>query len=231
MSSKIFVSFCLFISFLLPVSFSQTDVQKDSSIESYNNEIQFYVINEIIAAYKYNFDDNSSLRLTLNVTGLLADQNADEIEYRETTTDTLIGTEKRESIYSNHFFELKLQYLHNIKFEDIVQLYFGGGPFVSYNFIQNENTYEVYDTRSQEIRKGQGKSNSNIWFVGLSAVIGFEIIVYKNINVFAEYEATFHKGWRTVDQYSYNNTYIDNNDYELNGYNLNGIRIGLGICF
>lgn len=211
--------------------FSQEIEKKDSTNESYNHEIQFYVINEIIAAYKYKFNDVSSLRLTFNVTGLLDDQNSEEIEYRETISDTLVGTEKRESIYSNHFFELKLQYLHSIRFENIVQLYFGGGPFVNYNFVQNENSYEVYDAASQEIRKGYGKSNSNIWHVGLSAVIGLQLMVYKNINVFAEYEAMFQKGWRSVDQYSYNNTYVVNNDYDLNGYYIKGIRIGFGVCF
>lgn len=232
MNLKISVSLFLLTTLLLPVSFSQTVVQKDSSNESYNHEIQFYIIDEIIAAYKYKFSDNSSLRLTLNVTGLLDKQNADEIEYRETTTDTLIGTEKSESNYTNHFFELKLQYLHSIQFEDIVEVYFGGGPFVSYNFTQNEDSYEVYYTQSQEIRKGYGKRNSNLWYVGLSAVVGLEITVYKNINVFAEYEAAFQKGWRAVDQYSNNNnSYVNNNEYDLWGYNLKGIRIGLGICF
>lgn len=231
MHIKIVLYSLIFISSFQLAGFSQGTEKKDSTSEAYNHEIQFYIINEIIAAYKYNFNGNSSLRLTFNVTGLFEDQNADEIEYRETRTDTLVGTEKRESTYSNHFFELKLQYLHNVKLKDIVQLYFGGGPFVNYNFTQNENSYEFYDNRSQEIRKGYGKNNSNIWHVGLSAVIGLELIVYKNINIFAEYEAIFQKGWRSVDQYSNNNTYVNNNDYELNGYYLKGIRIGLGISF
>lgn len=231
MLKRIILYFLIILSSYQIDVFSQEIEKKDSSNESYTHEIQFYIINEIIAAYKYKFNDVSSLRLTFNVTGLLDDQNADKIEYRESTTDTPLGTEKQESTYSNHFFELKIQYLHSVQFEDIVQFYFGGGPFVNYNFIQNESSYEIYDTRTQEIRKGYGKSNSNIWRLGFSAVIGLELVVYKNINVFAEYEAIIQKGWRSIDQYSNNNSYVDNDDYELNGYYLKGIRIGFGICF
>jgi hypothetical protein len=229
---KIIVCLFLFILFLPQVSFSQTDAQKDSSIESYNHEIQFYIVNEIIAAYKYKFDDNSSLRLILNATGMFTNQDADEIEYYELIADTLVGTEKTEITYSNHFFELKLQYLYNTKLHRIVQLYFGGGPFVNYNFEQNESTREINSERYQEIQKSYGKSNSNIWNVGLSAAVGLELIIYENINVFAEYEAIVQTGWRSTDQYSSsNNSYIRNNDYDQFGYYLKGIRIGLGICF
>ena len=134
-------------------------------------------------------------------------------------------------IYSNHYFELKVQYLHNINFKKIVSLYFGGGTFVSYNFVQNEFSSEVWESGNPQSRTSSGKNNSNIWQIGLSAVIGLELSVYENINVFAEYEAIFQKGWRTVDEYSNGRTYVRNNDYELNGYSLKGIRIGFGICF
>ena len=218
--------------FLLFSSFNFSQINSDSSKGFYTHELQFYVVNDIIAAYKYQFTECSAFRLKLNVTGLFNDENSDEIEYYAKTVDTLMGTEKREFINSNHTFGITFQYLYDLKLHRITHLYFGGGPFVNYSFSQNETYYEAYSYNSQQLAKSYSKSLNNIWHLGFSAVVGIECKVYENINLFTEYEAVFQIGWRSVDNYSNSSTtYIKNNDFENIGYNLVGLKIGIGISF
>ena len=230
MNLRFIVYLFLVILFLPFICFAQ-EVQLDSSKENYKHEFQFYVVNDIIVAYKYQLCESSAFRLILNATGLFNDQEADEIQYIERTTDTLLAYENRQNSYSNHSFGIKFQYLFNTKLHRIIQLYFGGGPFVNYNFIQREDWYKSYSSNSQPISNIYNKSSENIWFVGISAVAGIECTIYNNINIFAEYEAVIEKGWRNIDQYSHNNTYINNNEYHIWGYTLQGIRLGVGIYF
>ena len=224
-------SISIFLFFLFnSLNFSQTN--SDLSNSFYNHELQFYVVNEIIAAYKFQFNDISAIRLKLNVTGLFNDEDSDEIEHYEKSLDTLMGTEKRESIYSNHTFGITFQYLYDIKLHRITHLYFGGGPFVNYSFAQNESYYEAYSYNSQQLAKSYSKSLNNIWHLGISTVVGIECNVYENINLFTEYEAIFQIGWRNVNSYSNSSaTYLKNNNFENIGYSLIGIRIGIGINF
>jgi len=232
MNSKINIVLFSFLLFYPLICFSQEVTQTDSSKENYNQALQFYIINQVIVAYKYNFSENSSVRFMINATGLFNNKDGDEIEYREQTTDTITNFLNRQIITSNQFFEFKVHYLYQTSLHEIIKLYFGVGPFVNYRFRQDEQSQETYYPYSDIRYNSSYKSNETIWNVGLSSLVGLECIVYKNINLFVEYEATLNYGWQNNDYYSSGNTSnSDNNKYDLWGYELKGIRLGIGIYF
>lgn len=212
--------------------FSQTETIVDSSNEYYNHAIQFYIVNQVIVAYKYHFTEYSALRFTINATGLFSDEDMDIREFRELTTDTLTYYVDEKTIISDQFFELKAQYLYHFEIHNIVRLFLGCGPFVNYSFEQYERQTEAYYKNSNEIHSNYYKINENIWNVGISILAGLEVIVYKNISFFTEYEATIYRGWHNIDNYRAINYHSDEN-YSINswGYNLEGLRIGIGIYF
>jgi len=206
--------------------------QSDTTQADYKHAIQFYVIDEIIAAYKYNFAENSAFRFVINATGLYNDKDSDEIEYREQISDTVTFYENYQTIRSNQYFEVKCQYLFFIDFNEIVKSYIGAGPFISYQFNQDESWRESFYSNSQDIHKGYWRMNENIWSVGFSAVIGLECKVFDNICLFTEYEGFVSRGWQTNDWFASNSTFNTNEyDIEIWTYELKGLRIGLGIYF
>jgi hypothetical protein len=220
------------ILFLLFTSICHSQSGIDSTKDEYNNTIQFYIVNEVIAAYKLNISENSSLRFIFNATGLFTDLDRDNTQYYERQTDTTVYIDNARTRTSDQFFEIKIQYLYNIELNKIINLYFGGGPFVNYNFYQREDWNERYYPGSNDIYKNHGITTENNWSVGISAVAGLEYTVYKSISLFVEYEADVSRGWQTRD-YSSTSQANYTNDYETNiwTYELKGIRIGAGISF
>ena len=91
----------------------------------------------------------------------------------------------------------------------------GCGPFVNYSFEQYERQTEAYYKNSNEIHSNYYKINENIWNVGISILAGLEVIVYKNISFFTEYEATIYRGWHNIDNYRAINYHSDEN-YSIN---------------
>ena len=212
--------------------FAQSSESQDSTKENYNHAIQFYILDELILGYKYHFTEMSAIRLIVNATGLFKDDDFKDVEYYERETDTTVYLENREIINSNQFFEIELQYLNYFKVHEIFQLYIGVGPFVSYRFKQYEDWDEEYHPSQNEWYKRYYKSNETLWNVGASALIGLEIVLYKNVNLFAEYEAAINIGWQSEDYYSsVNSFYTNERNHDTWGYELKGVRIGAGIYF
>lgn len=206
--------------------------QSDSTQVDYKHAIQFYVIDEIITAYKYQFAENSAFRVLINATGLYNDKDSDEIEYREQISDTVTFYENYQTIRSNQYFEVKCQYLFFIDFNEIVKSYIGAGPFVSYQFNQDESWRESFYSNSQDIHKGYWRMNESIWSLGVSALIGLECKVFENISLFTEYEGFVSRGWQTNDWFATNSTYnTDEYNIVIWSYELEGLRIGLSIYF
>lgn len=188
-------------------SFPQTDSETDSSKENYNHAIQFYILDEVIAGYKYHFTESSAMRLIVNATGAFNNKDAENIEYRENRADTVINYENQQVTTSDQFYEIKIQYLYYLKIHEIFQLFIGCGPFFSYRFEQNEEWYDRYYPGDDERYVGSYKHNENTWTLGTSALIGIECIVYNNVNLFVEYEATVSFGWQDIDDYFTGNSY------------------------
>ena len=212
--------------------FTQSVENQDTTTENYNQAVQFYILDELIVGYKYLFTEESAIRLIVNATGLFKNDDYDDVKYFERETDTTVYLENRESTNSNQYFEIQLQYLYYFKVHNIFQIYLGTGPFVSYNFTQHEDWNETYYPSEDKWYNRYYKSNESIWSLGVSAVIGLEFTVYKNVSLFAEYEAALSIGWQNEDYYSSSSSYItENRNHDTWGYELKGIRIGATIYF
>lgn len=223
--------FCAFILFPL-ICFPQTETAEDSTSNDYNHEIQFYFINQVIIAYKYNISENSGLRFRANVTGLFNNNESENIEYNDPETNTPHYYRKYKNTQSDHFFEINIHYLYMIRTNSIMHLYFGGGPFLNYNNRIREEIYENYTNENILDYTYLRKYKEEIWNAGISAIVGIESIVYKNFTFFAEYEAAFSKGWYTRSNYAPRPSYYSATEkYHEWNYELKGIRIGAGIYF
>lgn len=222
----------IFLCFFILYCPNNIIAQADSSKVNYNQAIQFYIIDQVIVAYKYHFSDNSAVRITLNATGLFNNEDADEIDYRETRTDTLVYVENRENTSNNQFYEIKFQYLYHTQIHNIIKLFYGAGPFLSYQFYQDEVWRNYHEPNPADNYNTYFRSNSNILRVGMSLVIGLECTVYNNINLFTEYEAVVSRGWRNNDYFSDNQSFNSNDhSYDLWTYELKGLRAGICIYF
>ncbi|MCK9426551.1 MAG: hypothetical protein M0Q21_10975 [Ignavibacteriaceae bacterium] len=217
--------FLVLILFFPIFTFSQQTVLPDSSKESYNHTIQFYIINEVIVAYKYHFTENSAVRFTLNASGFFNETESDKNSNSK-------QTDYRKDIYGTHLYEVKAQYLYNLKMKKMINLFFGGGLLGNYKFSPRSGEYRTYYLNTGDVSEGYSESKNVIWHLGISAVAGLECLIYENINLFAEYEVQLTKGWEK-DEYStssdldYTRTYT----YHMKGYSMKGLRIGLGINF
>jgi hypothetical protein len=231
MSSKINIYIFLCLIFFPISGFSQIGAKIDSSAENYKQAVQFYIVNQVIAGYKYQFSENKSIRFIINASGLFNRKDADNIEYVRRTYDTLYGSVNRQTITTNQFYEIKIQYLFQNKLNNIVKLYYGGGPFFNYRFTRSEEATEQKYTTG-EIYNYYYRRDENIWNIGISSVIGIECKVYKNISVFSEYEAILYFGKQNNENYTENQNFrLFNDKYDIWGYELRGLRIGLGVYF
>jgi len=211
---------------------AQTESNTDSSANEYSNEIQFYIFNQVIAAYKYNISENSGLRFRVNVTGLFNNNKSENLEYTDPVTNIPDYHVKYQRINSNHFFEINIHYLYAINTNSVMHLFIGAGPFVNYNIYQTDNTTEYYNDENIKQDTYRNKYKEDTWNLGISAVAGIECAIYKSINLFAEYEAAFSKGWFTRNYYVPNRIYYSSKEhYDEWNYELKGIRVGAGIYF
>jgi hypothetical protein len=210
---------------------AQTESNTDSSANEYSNEIQFYIFNQVIAAYKYNISENSGLRFRVNVTGLFNDKKSEYLEYNDPVTNSPDYHTKYSDIGSDHFFELNVHYLYSIHVNSIIHSFFGCGPFVNYDIMVTEGTQEYFNDENISQGTSYSKHKNYTWNLGISAVAGIECTVYRNLNLFTEYEAAFSKGWSTKDYYSSPNYYSSKVKYDEWNYELKGIRVGVGIYF
>jgi hypothetical protein len=206
--------------------------QLDSSKENYNHALQFYIIDEVIVAYKYHFSENSALRFIVNATGLFTDKDSDEIRLYEYTSDSVIYRQIVETIESSQFYEIKFQYLYHLDVHKILKVFFGAGPFVGYQFNQVEIAREVRDPSYEEILKWSWRQNEDIWTVGVSILVGLECTIYDNIKIFTEYEGAVSRGWQSIDIFNSSSLYYSP-EYSIDiwTYELKGLRIGLSVYF
>ncbi len=206
--------------------FAQTAKENDSSANEFKNEIQFYFVDQLSAAYKYNLSETSALRLRINIKGSFNNENSDYIRG--------IGNNyyKTHNAVSNHFFEINIHYLYQINLHQIANLYFGGGPFVNYVYGFRRNWSDEYNNENILRDRFYDEVKEDTWDLGISVLVGFEFIVYKNIRLFTEYEASLSKGWYNRKNYSPPpNYYSSNYKEDLWGYELKGIRVGAGVYF
>ena len=205
--------------------------QSDSAQANYKHAIQFYVIDEIIAAYKYNFAENSALRFTVNATGLFTDEETEKNEEINRTYDSLNYYENIQNISSNQFYEIKVQYLYELDLIKIVTIFFGGGPFgtLEFNHREDSRTVKYYNANYEDVSYAVWSFTETIWSAGLSVLVGLECKVYENINLFTEYEARVSKGWQNDEDILPDNKYERSSD--LWSYELSGLRIGLSVYF
>ncbi len=219
--------------FFLPyICFSQSVAESDSSKTEYKHAIQFYILNDIVVAYKYHFSEASALRITADFSGSYNNKDSEKSEYWDEDADTLISYMKSNYIHSDDYFELKVEYLYQIKLHDPVDLFVGCGGFVNYDFRLSDGSSYHYTPESILDGSGYNRWTSTMWKTGITLSLGIEAALYKNIAVFSEYQAQIYKGWEeTGNSGSSGGGKTSRNNYTDWGYELRSIRIGVGIYF
>lgn len=228
MNTNCILAFLIIFSF---VSLAQQKSSPDSSQNLNNNEFQFYIYNQVIVAYKYNFNGNSGLRFKANITGFFNDRKSENLEYSDPETNNPDYHRVYKDLRLDHFFELSIQYLYTIKAHPYLNLFFGSGPFANYDYRLSKGIIEYYSDKNVFQGYSQNQNNENLWNLGISVTAGFECFVYNNINIFAEYEAAFSRGW-VIRKYSTSlNSYSNEQRFDEWNYELRGLRLGIGIYF
>jgi opacity protein-like surface antigen len=175
-------------------------------------------------AYKRYICDKSSIRFTVDYYNKF---NDDELVKNETFDDYTTSIINTETKTTNRYLEFKIQYLYDINLNNIVTVFVGGGFFTNNEFSSSEDNYERFTNEILE-NTTYYKTTTDVWRIGAGIVVGVDCTLYKNITLFAEYEGVINKGWKTW-RYGYN--YKSEHESNEWGYELKGIKIGVGVNF
>ncbi len=226
------ILFVVQIFFLPYICFSQSVAESDSSKAEYNHAIQFYILNDIVVAYKYHFSRESALRITADFSGSYNNKDSEKSEYWDEDADTLRSYDKNKDIRSDDYFELTIEYLYLIKLHNPVYLFFGCGVFVNYDFRCIDYNRYHYTPDSYFNGSSYSRYTNTAWKTGITLSLGIEAALYKNIAIFSEYQAQIYKGWEeTGNSSSSGGGKTSRNNYTDWGYELRSIRIGVAVYF
>lgn len=226
---KFLVSFFLSLVVLFNTSvYSQAPDSTQSDM--YNHAIQFYLVNEIIVAYKHNIASNSAIRFLVNATGLFKDKISDEQIIYENRYGLVQEREIINYVINEHFYETKIQYLYSIDINKLLVFYFGGGPVFNYQFRNSEGSDKRYNSSDSITYSYSNQTIERNLGLGISALAGLDCNIYENINMFVEYEGLVTRSWQRREFIS-NVTYLDYLDFNIWTFELKGLRMGLSVNF
>lgn len=228
---KLVLLLSLFI-FSVNQGYSQETPKTDSL--SCDKAFDFFFINGYALGYKFKLNDDSALRLTLDLRGTYLNSDGETDSESSYPFDTLSNkyNDQRESNNINIAFSASyLYYPLNTKY---VSIYAGTGPYLSYNnyFYKSMSDYESQETSYRYTNRNDGYS------LGLLSLFGVSGSLNENVNLFAEaqlftlYQWTSSKYERTEsNQGAEVSRQINEGSSNGWSFEISVVRVGMSICF
>ncbi|MDP4116152.1 MAG: hypothetical protein Q8903_08455 [Bacteroidota bacterium] len=209
---------CLFLCLIFSQAFAQDDLIRNHSA------LQFYFVNGYAVSYKFPTKGTLNYRINLDFGANYSYSTG------ETTQENYIrtGSDNTKSISVT----LTPQAYLYILTTEYASIYAGGGVFINYSYSKQNNNDNRRDYTDSSYFINNYKNSS--YSFGLSALLGIEVKLTKNVTAFAESQLNGGRSW-----YSWKNDYVsDDNSPGWSSTSQHGwfvdysaIRIGLGIYF
>jgi hypothetical protein len=184
--------------------------------------LQFDLIGQVAASYKYHLSGQSALRLTADISGLFREDKEDYVG-RDQSTDS------RVTKVNSQQFKITPSYLFYFNAEKRVKLFVGVGPFVG--FSRNRRDYSHVETNPD--RSYSFQETTVIWQYGVSGHGGLECHITDYLSMLAEYEIAAGYAPTNLD-----NAGSDSNSPSPYSYSqrvrtwkieLSSLRVGVGV--
>lgn len=212
------IFFCLFLSLTFSRAFAQEDIIQNHSA------LQFYFVNGYAVSYKLPTTGLLKYRITLDLGagyGYATGEDTQESYIRsETDNSRNISVTLTPQAYI---------YILNTEYANI---YTGGGIFINYHYWNQKDSFSKRDLIDTTSTISTSKYTS--YSFGLSALLGIQVKLTKNVIAFAESQLNGGRSWN-----SYKSDFLssgstpswDNNSDHGWFLDYSTIRMGIGIYF
>jgi hypothetical protein len=183
------ISYLLFFLLLSVNAFSQ-NISKvgttDSTNHVYSYGIQYYLVDGIFIAFKFNNHFPNIWRIKCDFSGSIADNSSYYKNYN--SADELTGKREYDSYNSTFNFGISIEYNYFFLVHKRFQPYIGIGPVWSYSY--NTDQYSQKSELPPNFSSSMESSTRN-YGIGLIAVGGIESELINYVSLFAEYNLTY----------------------------------------
>jgi len=171
-----------------------------------------------LLSVKYNFTEKTALRIALSIYA-----NSTNNVNQHFRQDTLYVKTINEDDGKSSSISLLL--LRRIRDRDYISVYFGVGPFVSYNKHRTHDETYYYNNDTNPFSDGQ----NNYWDLGLAGLLGSEVFVTKYISIFAEYNCRYR--YRYIKSNGERRTELTTTKTKSSEFKSLSLKFGLSVYF
>lgn len=228
---KLVLLFGIFVISFNPV-YSQEAPKTDTL--SVNKSFDFFFINGYAIGYKFKANENSALRLTLDLRGTYFNSNGESDSQSSFPWDTLSNKSSEDREANNINVALSASYLYYLFNSKHVSIYTGSGPYFSFN---NYSLKSVSNYNRDE-RTNRNFNKSNGFSIGLLSLFGVAGSLNENVNLFAEAQLAAVYQWTSSNYESTENNEGAEVSRRISESSSNGwlleftvVRVGMGIYF
>jgi len=192
----------LLIFLLLSISVFSQNKSKMGTTDSTNNDysygIQYYLVDGIFIAFKFNNHFPNTWRIKCDFSGSIADNSWFHESYN--SVDELTGKREQSSDNRNFNLGISLEYNYFFLVHKRFQPYVGIGPVWNYFYGkgQYEQKSEIPPNSSSSI-----ESSTRNYGIGFIAVGGIESELINYVSLFAEYNLTYTYNLRRSEHKEY----------------------------
>lgn len=244
--NKLFwVGFILVLFAIQSVALAQEDKPFESPLKKGARALHFKVVSDFslesfegtAISAKYHLSSSRAIRVGLSFSGTHEDKTEIEGRTDEHSTYDEIYTQTRDIKNTYYGFDFLSHYTFYSNPENRVNFFIGFGPHFGFS---KDDTYAHYeyllewtgeDIDSSWINNSNRTAIIDNWEIGLSSIIGLDLLVTQNISLMAEYGILFDYIW-TNEKENYNNdTHGYYNKTTTFSFKSNGVKLGLAVYF
>jgi len=197
----------------------------DSTKKNYSYGLQYYFVNGILFAFKFNTHFPGVWRLKLDFSGSIADLSSTSERFNSANEVTDEGEQNSD----NRNFDIALTFEYNYFFPVHKRLkpYVGLGPVFSYSYVDNRS--ESSDTRFSPYNLTE--STTKNYGIGLIAVGGIESELIEFVSFFLEYNLTYMYYLQRTEHHHYSPENYLQTKYKStshqNVFSISSVKIGI----
>ena len=202
----------------------------DSTKKAYSYGLQYYFVNGILFAFKFNTHFPGVWRLKLDFSGSIADLSSTTERFNSVNE----VTDEDEHNSDNRNFDIALTFEYNYFFPVHKRLkpYVGLGPVFSYSYVDNRSENKS-DTPSISYHLTEYTTKN--YGIGLIAVGGIESELIDFVSFFLEYNLTYMYFLQRSEYHQYSPENYLQSRYKTTGhqyvFSLSSVKIGIIVFF
>ncbi len=219
------------ILFLSASIFAQTDSLNCKS------QVQFHLVNGYSVSYLNFYSEQSALRLKLDLGFSFNDDSGDQKNSPGLDSRIPDNTVTRKNKNNSQFIMIQAEYLNYPYKISGLRLFWGGGPFLSYDRSFYQTTTEQYEDQGLNVyRSNQLFEDEDYSFsAGIVSAVGVELSITQNISLIGEYNFYIKYKWfkKKYESILIGTQPISSyfNETSTAGWNLSLSNIKLGISY